>query len=161
MKLAYRPVLTLAVAMIGVLVMAPAAMAIIQVQRGISGVVLGMTPAQVKAGLGAPPKVKKGTNDFGKFTQFFYAGGSLTVTFQGNTNVTAVAITGQTDRTPAGVGVGSTEAAVKSGVKGVACHTTSGTRSCDVGKLLPGHRVTDFLLKAGKVARVTVGFVID
>jgi hypothetical protein len=161
MKLAHRRVLSFAVALICVLVWAPAAMAIIQVQRGISGVALGMTPAQVKAGLGVPPKVKKGTNDFGKFTQFLYAGGTLTVTFQGNTDVTGVAITGQTDKTPSGVGVGSTETAVKKGVKGVACHTAAGTRSCDVGKLLPGHRVTDFLLKAGKVVRVTVGFVID
>jgi hypothetical protein len=161
MKVAHRRVLSFTVAMICVLVWAPAALAIIQVQRGISGVALGMTPAQVKAGLGAPPKVKKGTNDFGKFTQYLYAGGSLTVTFQGNSNVTGVAISGQTDRTATGVGVGSTEAAVKKGVKGVSCHTTLGTRSCDVGKLLPGHRVTDFLLKAGKVARVTVGFVID
>jgi hypothetical protein len=161
MKLAYTRVLPVAVAMICVLVWAPAALAIIQVQRGISGVVLGMTPAQVKAGLGAPPKVKHGTNDFGKFTQYVYARGSLTVTFQGNANVTAVAVNGQTDKTPSGVGVGSTEAAVKSGVKGVSCHTVTGVRSCDVGKPLPGHKVTDFLLKAGKVVRVTIGFVID
>jgi hypothetical protein len=161
MKLAHRRVLPVAVAMICLVVWAPAAGAMIQVQRGISGVALGMTPAQVKAGLGAPPKVKKGVNDFGNFTQYIYAGGSLTVTFQGNTDVTGVAITGQTDKTAKGVGVGSTEAAVKRGVKGVNCHTTAGTRSCDVGKFLPGHRVTDFLLKAGKVVRVTVGFVID
>jgi hypothetical protein len=59
------------------------------------------------------------------------------------------------------VGVGSTEQAVKSGVPGVKCGTSGGVRSCHVGSFKPGKRVTDFLLRHGRVSRVTVGFVID
>jgi hypothetical protein len=142
------------------LVPASTADAVIQVQRGISGIALGMSPARVKAGLGMPAKVKTGSNDFGPFTQYLYRGG-ITVTFQGNANVTAITITGPTDRTARGVGVGSTETAVKARVSGVKCETTGGVRSCHVGAFLPGHRVTDFVIRNGRVSRVTVGFVID
>jgi hypothetical protein len=145
---------------IGALLTAANAQAIIQVQRGISGVRLGMSPGRVKASLGTPAKVKKGKNDFGRFTQFVYTGG-ITVTFQGDANVTAVATTGRGDLTPSGVGVGATENQVRNGVPGVTCQTVAGTRSCQVGALLPGRRVTDFLFRNGKVSRVTVGFVID
>ena len=135
--------------------------AVIQVQEGITGIRLGMSQAQVKAGLGNPAKKKTGHNDFGPFTQFLYRGG-ITITFQGNTSVTAVAVAGSTDRTASGVGVGSTERQVKMGVRGVKCQTLAAVRDCHVGAFLPGRRVTDFVLGAnGRVTRVTVGFVID
>ena len=146
-----------------VLCLASTAQAVIQVQRGISGVRLGMSQARVKASLGTPAKVKHGSNPFGSFTVFRYAGG-IRVTFQGNKNVTAVSITGHTDQTPSGVGVGSTEQQVKNGIHGVKCDSgnhSGGTRSCHVGSFKPGHRVTDFLIRNGHVTRVTVGFVID
>jgi hypothetical protein len=139
------------------------AQAIIQVQNGISGVRLNMSTARVKASLGTPAKMKHGSNPFGSFTQYLYKGG-ITVTFQGNMNVTAVAVTGRSDRTATGVGVGSTETQVKNGVPGVKCDAGNhpgGSRSCHVGSFKPGHRVTDFLLRHGRVSRVTVGFVID
>jgi hypothetical protein len=69
-----------------------------------------MSQAQVKAGLGNPARKKTGHNDFGPFTQFLYRGG-ITITFQGNTRVAAVAITGHTDGTSSGAGVGSTASA--------------------------------------------------
>lgn len=142
------------------LMSASSAQAVIQVQRGISGIALGMSPAQVRAGLGNPSKVTRASNEFGPLTQYLYAGG-ITVAFQGNANVTAVVLTGHTDQTASGVGVRSTARAVKKGVPGVKCQTTSGVQSCTVGTLLPGRRVTDFLLAHGRVNRVTVGFVID
>src|SRR5438105_12057931 len=108
MNVIHRRLLALAVVLASTLMPVATAQAIIQVQRGISGIALSMTPAQVKAGLGKPNKTKTGTNPFGAFTQYVYAGG-ITVTFQGNANVTAVAIAGQSDRTAGGVGVGSTE----------------------------------------------------
>jgi hypothetical protein len=145
---------------LGALLSAAGAQAIIQVQHGISGVRLGMSPARVKASLGTPARIKKGKNDFGRFTQFVYNGG-ITVSFQGNANVTAVSTTGRSDLTATGVGVGSTEAQVRQGVSGVRCETVVGTRSCHVGAQLAGRRVTDFLLRNGRVRRVTVGFVID
>jgi hypothetical protein len=140
---------------------ASTAEAVIQVQQGITGIRLGMSQAQVKAGLGKPAKTKTGHNDFGPFTQFLYRGG-ITISFQGDSSVTAVAITGNTDRTSNGVGVGSTEKQIKAGVRGVKCQTLAAVRDCHVGAFLPGRRVTDFVLgPSGRATRVTIGFVLD
>ncbi|MFL5823623.1 MAG: hypothetical protein ACJ764_09295 [Solirubrobacteraceae bacterium] len=160
MKVTHRGAVAVLMAVVWVLTSASMAQAIIQVQRGISGVTLNMTKPQVKAALGRPDTVKRGTNPFGAFTQYRYKGG-ITVTFQGNTEVSAVSVSGQTDRTASGVGVGSTETEVKHGVPHVKCQTTGGTRSCHVGSFKAGHRVTEFLLRHGHVSRVTVGLVID
>jgi hypothetical protein len=75
--------------------------------------------------------------------------------------VTSVTTTRTTERTAAGIGIGSTEAQVKAKIKGVKCATDSGFRHCYLGKLSAGHRVTDFAIKRGKVSRVDVGVVID
>jgi hypothetical protein len=128
-------------------------------QKGIAGVTIGMTQGKVRSVLGKPVSVKRGSNDFGKYTIFKYGG--LQVNFQGNTTVTAVSTTRTGERTASGVGVGSTEAQVKAKVKGVKCETDSGFRHCFLGKLTAGHRVTDFSIKRGKVTRVDVGAVID
>jgi hypothetical protein len=100
------------------------------------------------------------SNDFGPFTEFRFRGG-IRVDFQGRTAVTSVSTTGQGDRTVRGVGVGSTERAVRRKVPGVKCETTAGSRSCHTGQFLAGRRVTDFAIRAKKVTRVTVGFVLD
>ena len=134
--------------------------AMIQVDRGIAGARIGNSRAQVRAALGTPSSVKNGTNDFGPFTEYRYRGG-LRVVFQGGTSVTSVVTTGLGDRTSRGVGVGSTERAVRRKVPGVKCETTAGSRSCHTGKLLAGHRVTDFTIRSGHVTRVTVGTVLD
>jgi hypothetical protein len=161
MKLTRTRSLALAAAAVFTLASASTAEAVIQVQEGITGIRLGMSQAQVKAGLGDPGRTKTGHNDFGPFSQFLYRGG-ITITFQGNTSVTAVAIAGHSDRTPSGVGVGSTEKQVKEGVRGVKCQTLAAVRDCHVGAFLPGRRVTDFILGPNRrVTRVTIGFVID
>ena len=149
----------LAAALVAVLASAGAAAAAIVPQRGIAGVRLEMTKAQVRAVLGAPAAVVHGSNDFGSFTIYRYPG--LRVTFQGNRNVTAVFTTRATERTAAGVGVGSTEAKVRAKVAGVRCRTESGFRHCFVGRFLPGKRVTDFRLERGHVTSVQVAFVLD
>jgi hypothetical protein len=141
--------------------LAPAsAEALIQLDRGIAGARLGNTKAEVRTALGQPNRVRNGTNDFGQFTVFVYAGG-IRVTFQSGNTVTAVTTTGLGDRTRRGVGVGSTENAVEQRVPGVNCETFDGTRICQRGEGLPGQRVTAFFLRNGRVTRVTVGFVID
>jgi hypothetical protein len=161
MKLTRTRLLVLAATAAFTLASASTAEAVIQVQKGITGIRLGMSQAQVKAGLGNPGRTRTGHNDFGPFTQFLYRAG-ITITFQGNASVTAVAIAGHTDRTPSGVGVGSTEKEVKRGVRGVKCQTLAAVRDCHVGAFLPGRRVTDFTLGPnGRVTRVTIGFVID
>jgi hypothetical protein len=161
MKLTRTRPLALAAAAAVALASASTAEAVIQVQKGITGIRLGMSQARVKAGLGNPGRKRTGHNDFGPFTQFLYRGG-VTITFQGNTSVTAVAITGRTDRAPNGVGVGSTERQVKKGIRGVKCQTRAAVRDCHIGAFRPGRRVTDFILgPTGRVTRVTIGFVID
>ncbi len=137
-----------------------AAPALVQVDQGIAGARLGNTVAQVHAALGSPRRVAKGSNDFGRFRQETYAGG-IVVFYQGARTVTSVVTTGVGDRTAKGIGVGSSEAAVRANVPGVRCTTTAGSRSCHTHSFRPGRRVTDFFIRRGKVARVTVGFVID
>jgi hypothetical protein len=149
----------LAAALFALLACAAAASAAIVPQRGIAGVRLEMTKAQVRAARGAPTSVVHGSNDFGSFTIYRYSG--LRVTFQGNRTVTAVFTTRATERTAAGVGVGSTEAKVRAKVAGVRCRTESGFRHCFVGRFLPGRRVTDFRIKRGHVTSVQVAFVLD
>ena len=134
--------------------------AMIQIDKGIAGARVNNTKAQVRAALGTPASVKHGTNEFGAFTQFRYAGG-LRVGFQGGSRVTSIDLTGPGDRTARGVGVGSTERAVRRKVAGVTCETVAGFRSCHTDALEPGKRVTDFHIRKGRVSRVTVGIVID
>jgi hypothetical protein len=146
----------------GVLAALPAtAGAMVQIDKGIAGARVNNTPAQVKAALGKPGKIVRGSNDFGKYTEYRYAGG-IVVTFQGRKNVTGVSTSGLGDRTAKGVGVGSTRAAVQAKVAGITCDAPSGGfRSCHTKTVTAGKLITDFLVKAGKVTRVTVGFVID
>jgi hypothetical protein len=137
---------------------APAGAAIV-VQRGIAGLELRMTKAQVRTKLGTPTKVKTGKNEFGRFTQFVYP--RVTVLFQSGSRVTALRTFSRAERTSTGVGVGSREAEVKAKVAGVKCESVSGSRHCYVGKFLPGKRITDFFIRGGKVTSVVVGFVVD
>jgi hypothetical protein len=155
----------LAIAVIGAcaltLAAAPAADALIQVDHGIAGVRISNTRAEVRAALGKPAKSKTGADDAGNYVQYTYAGG-IVVTFQGEDRVSSVSTTGLGDRTAKGVGVGSTEAQVKSGVAGIKCETIAGGRICHTGRLAAGRKVTAFVIGGdGKVSRVDVGQVID
>jgi hypothetical protein len=155
-----RLALTLLAACSASLVLAPAAGALIQVDRGIAGARLNNTKKEVRAALGKPRTVVRGSNEFGKFLEYRFRGG-IRVFFQGRRQVTDATTTGLGDRTRRGVGVGSTEAAVVAKVPGVTCDTIAGFRSCHTHQFLPGQRVTDFQIVNGKVSRVSVGFVID
>jgi hypothetical protein len=148
-----------AACILSALVSAAVASATIVPQRGIAGVRLEMTKAQVRATLGAPRSAIHGSNEFGSFTIFRYRG--LRITFQGNRTVTDVFTTRPTERTARGVGVGSTEGQVRAKVAGLRCRTESGFRHCFVGRFLPGRRVTGFRIRHGRVTSVDIGFVID
>lgn len=143
------------------LALVPVAGAAIVVNKGIGGVTIGLTEAQVRGKLGDPASVKRGSNDFGPYTTLRYKTPAIRVTFQGNVGATAIETTSPGQRTASGVGVGSAEAQVRAKVAGVRCETESGFRHCYVGAFLPGRRVTDFWIKRGKVTRVVVGIVID
>ena len=156
-----RVVLFLTLLVAAALLAPPAASALIQVDRGIAGARLGNTKAQVRAALGNPNRIQNGTNEFGSFTVFHYAGG-IRVTFQSGNRVTAVQTTGRGDRTRRNVGVGSTLSAVMNRVPQLAnCIPIPGGRLCQTGAGLPGERLTAFFLRNGRVTRVVVGIVID
>jgi hypothetical protein len=142
------------------LVLPAGASALIQIDRGLAGARLGNTVVQVHAALGQPARAQVGRNEFGRFRQETYKGG-IVVFYQGARTVSSVTTTGLGDRTAKGVGVGSTERAVRARVPGVRCETIAGFRSCHTNAFLPGRRITDFFIRRGRVARVTVGFVID
>lgn len=152
--------LLLPIAALAALALPASASALVQVDRGIAGARIGNTPAQVHAALGRPARVARGRNDFGGFVEERYAGG-IRVLYSGSRNVTLVDTTGLGDRTAKGVGVGSTESAVRAGVRGVRCATESGIRHCHTGDFRAGQRVTDFFVRGGRVWRVSVGVVID
>jgi hypothetical protein len=149
-----------ALAVIALLAVPASASALIQVNKGIAGARLGNSKAQVRSALGTPASIRNGTNDFGPFTTFRYRGG-ISVNFQGRTEVTSVSTAGRGDRTARNVGVGSSEAAVRNRVAGVRCETVAGIRSCHTHRFRVGEVVTDFLIRGGKVTRVTVGRVLD
>jgi hypothetical protein len=141
------------------LTQAPGALALIQLDRGISGVRIGNTKAQVKASLGTPQKSRAGQNEFGRFVQYSYGGG-ITVNFQGEDRVSSVVTTGLGDRTSSGIGVGSPEADVKN-ISGIKCENIGSSRSCHTGRLVNGRKVTDFRISDGEVVSVFVGQVLD
>ena len=137
------------------------AAAIIQIDQGIAGVRIDNTKRQVRAALGTPKRVRNGTNDFGPFTEFLYAG-RIRVLFSGGNRVTLVATRGLGDRTARGVGVRSTLNAVRNRVPGVTCDPPSiGLRVCHTNEFVGGQRVTSFILRNGRVIRADVGVVID
>ena len=150
---------SLLIALSSSLLLAPAAEAVIQLDRAISGARLGNSKSEVRAALGKPRKVIDDVGEFGPVTEFRYRG-KLRVFFISG-RVTLVTTKGLGDRTNRGVGVGSTESAVKDKVPGVTCETTSGIRFCSRGAEQPGERGTFFFLEHGKVTRIDVALVID
>ena len=130
--------------------------AVIHPGSSIAGAKLGMTRAEVRATLGEPARVIRGSNEFGRFRIFRYF--RLSVTFQGEQTATAVKTTRLREKTPSGVGVKSTRAQVLARVRGTRCPTPT---LCEKGRLVPGGRVTVFRLFGGMVTSVLVGFVID
>jgi len=141
------------------LVLAPAAEAVIQLDRAISGARLNNTKAEVRAALGKPRKVIQRAGEFGPTTEFRYRGGLRVIFLSGR--VTLAGTTGLGDRTIRGVGVGSTEQRVRDRVPGVTCETFEGTRICSRGAEQPGDRGTFFFIRQGRVTRVDVVRVID
>ena len=93
----------------------------IVINRGMFGVSLGATMKQVRAKLGKASEVQR----FQSATTWWYAGRDLTVNFGGKPlKVTSLFTENRKERTANGVGVGSSESAVKRLVPGVDCSTT-------------------------------------
>jgi hypothetical protein len=128
-------------------------------QRGIAGANLDMTMRQVFDKLGKPDRVTHPKSPiFGSYTTWYYGRTSVDMFRTGDKKVFNVSTTSRGQKTSAGVGVGSTSAAVKKSVKRVHCDL----QHCYVGRFEGGEKVTDFALsKNGRVTRVTIGYVLD
>lgn len=133
-------------------------------QGSIRGVKVGMTLTQVRERLGNPTSNRATRHPILGLTRTLRYG-QLTVSLDGRANtapVTAVVTGSRADRTASGLGVGSTERQLRSGLRGLKCETSLGYRTCVLGVLRPGRLVTDFSLStSGRVKRVTLGRVID
>lgn len=132
-------------AALAALVLAGAAGATIKPGRGMSGIVLGMTPAQVAAKLGPPVGKSR--------TRWYYA--RVWVGFR-NRRVVELTTTRSTQRLANGLGVDSTEAEVRATYPRAQCAQAGTFRRCRLGSGAPGTRVTDFMIGHGRVIQVTI-----
>jgi len=137
-----------AILLTGALALPTAAAATIRPQYGMSGVVLGMTKAQVQSRLGRPIGQGGGRWYYARVWVGFRAG-----------RVTDVATTRLTERTAGGIGVDSTEAAVRRAFPRAVCAPWSVYRRCRFGTGRPGTRVTDFTIGRGRVLQITISLL--
>lgn len=158
-----RLAVTLAALVLAGAAVAPAAQARIVPQRGMMGVRLGMTAAQVRARLGAPDSVSYPSHPILRSFKLYRYGLTKIAIHRGRRGtVFSFFTTSRRERTAKGVGVGSREATVRRHVRGVRCRTEFGLRHCWVGSFRPGRRVTDFAIsRTGRVRAISLGFVID
>jgi hypothetical protein len=129
------------------LILAGAATATINPGRGMSGLSLGMTPAQVQAKLGRP--VAKGRG------RWYYP--RVWVGFR-NRRVVELTTTRGAERLRNGLGVDSTEGQVRAAFPAVQCGAAPSLpfRRCRLGSGAPGSRVTDFMIGRGRVLQITI-----
>jgi hypothetical protein len=124
------------------------ASATIVLGKGMSGAALGMTQAQVRARLGAPVGSGGGRWYYARVWVGFRAGRAVEIT-----------TTRSTERTRGGLGVDSTESALRAAYPGLACAAATPFRRCRLGSGASGTRVTDFMLGRGRVLQVTVALL--
>jgi hypothetical protein len=127
------------------LISAPVAGAVIRPQKGMSGLWLGMTKVQVQSKLGRPIGTGGGRLYFARVWVGLRQG-----------RVVEITTTRSSERTASGIGVDSSEAAVRRAYPSVVCEPAGGFRRCRLGTGKPGTRATDFLLGRGRVLQVTI-----
>lgn len=135
---------------------------LIEPQRGIGGVYLGMREGRLMRALGRPDEERSKESFFGELVEARYRG--LWVSTISGSAVVAVRTKDPRYRTESGVGVGSSEAEVRAGVAGVRCRTIAGGRGCSRGDArATGGRLTTFSLglPGRRVTEVTVAAVVD
>jgi hypothetical protein len=132
-------------AALAALCLAGAAGATIKPGRGMSGLALGMTPAQVQAKLGSPGARAAG--------RWYYP--RVWVGFRSR-RVVELTTTRSTERLANGLGVDSTEAQLRAAFPHVRCAAALAFRRCRLGSDSRGSRVTDFLMGRGRVLQITI-----
>jgi hypothetical protein len=131
-------------------------------QQSVDGVHLLMSEAGVRHVLGAPKSTSVLPDEIqGTIRRMDYGTTKVYLSATADGTVFSVVTTDRRQKTASGVGVGSSERAVRRGVSAIACSGPQSVRVCTVGKLLAGRRVTRFVLRKDRVARITLGFVID
>lgn len=128
-----------------VLACAAGASATIKPARGMSGVMLGMTPGQVQTKLGRPV-VKSGG-------RWYYP--TVNVTFRRG-RVAELMTTKKVERLSNGIGIHSSEGQLRTAFPQIRCAPVSIFRRCRLGRDAPGSRVTDFMLARGRVFQITI-----
>jgi hypothetical protein len=127
-------------------------------QVELAGVHLLMSEAGVRHVLGAPRSTRSLPDEIqGTIRRMDYGKTKVYLSATADGTVFSVTTTDRRQKTAAGIGVGSARASVARKVAGARCDA----RACVVGRELAGRRVTRFTLGKGRVARITLGFVID
>jgi hypothetical protein len=140
---------TLALVLVGAALALPsAAAATIRPQYGMSGIVLGMTKTHVQAKLGRPVGIGGSRWYYPRVWVGFRAG-----------RVTEISTGRPNERTASGLGVDSTEAAVRRAFPRAVCAPWSVFRRCRFGLNRPGTRATDFIIGRGRVLQVTISLL--
>ncbi len=122
---------------------------------GIGGVSLGMSQSRAIAVRGQPQvSALPSASDGQPRSQLMWPGLTATVT---GSSVTVVTTRSKAERLSSGVGVGSTERALRRGLR-VRCGTYGGHRSCTRGVLRPGGHVTIFTIgpRTHRIVDITV-----
>jgi len=135
----------LAAAALAALILAAAATATIKPARGMSGVALGMTPAQVAAKPGRPVGKSR--------TRWYYA--RVWVGFRSR-RVVEVTTTRSTQRLANGLGVDSSESELRAAFPQAQCAPAGTFRRCRLGSGARGSRLTDFMIGQGRVVQISV-----
>jgi hypothetical protein len=110
---------------------APAQHQVIELDRGIAGVTLDMTPAEVKGVLGEPDDQTTEEGPFGPIERYDYPN-NLEVAFT-NDAVNSVISESRSAQTANGLGVGSTQAELEAGIPDLTCEDVGLQTLCRTG----------------------------
>ena len=131
----------------------------IQLDRAVSGARLGNSKSEVRTALGEPRRVIKRDGLFGPTTTFRYRGGLRVIFLNGR--VTLAGTTGRGDRTNRGVGVGSSEQAVRKRVPVSTARRSRAPGSAAAARSSRASAGRSSSSRQGRVTRADVAILID